>query len=281
MSEKLQKVLANAGIGSRRELEQWIVDGRVRVNGKVATLGDRVEESDKIVVDGKPLPPSVKQPVRRVMVYHKPLGEVCTRSDPEGRPTVFDKLPRLRSGRWIVVGRLDINTSGLLLFTTDGELANKLMHPSTQIEREYSVRVRGDVDEEMLKRLKEGVLLEDGMAKFIDIVVNDDQNSATKQGANQWFTVLVNEGRNREVRRLWESQEVQVSRLKRVRFGSIFLPSFLKQGDKVELSPKEMKNLYLDAGMDVPRIEYSEAQRSIRERKERKMRSRGKNKPAR
>lgn len=170
MSEKLQKVLAAAGYGSRRELEKWIADGRVTVNGKVAKLGDRVSLDDAVSVDGKRAKLPAKDQRIRVLLYNKPEGEVCTRSDPEGRKTVFEHLPRLKDERWIAVGRLDINTTGLLLFTNNGELANKLMHPSSRIDREYLVRVHGAVDDDMLKRLREGVLLEDGMAKFSDIV---------------------------------------------------------------------------------------------------------------
>jgi 23S rRNA pseudouridine2605 synthase len=228
--EKLQKVLAAQGLGSRREMERWIEAGRIKVNGKLATIGDRVTDQDKIVVDGKAL--AVKRTAnrrRRVLAYNKPEGEVSTRSDPEGRPTVFDHLPRLQDDRWIVVGRLDLNTSGLLLFTNDGELANRLMHPSTEIEREYACRILGTVDDDMLQRLQQGVLLEDGMARFTSIKVQGGR------GANRWFSVTIGEGRNREVRRLWESQDVTVSRLKRVRYGNVAIPSLLKTGDWLEL----------------------------------------------
>ena len=207
--EKLQKVLAAQGLGSRRVMERWIEAGRVKVNGKRATLGDRVTRDDKVVVDGKPI--DIAQAAkrrRRVLAYNKPEGEVTTRSDPEGRPTVFDRLPSLHNERWVVVGRLDINTSGLLLFTNDGELANKLMHPSTEVEREYACRILGEVDEAMLRRLQQGVLLDDGMASFASI------REQGGRGANRWYTVTIREGRNREVRRLWESQDVTVSRLK-------------------------------------------------------------------
>lgn len=236
--EKLHKVLARSGVGSRREMERWISAGRVAVNGQVATLGDRISESDTVKVDGEDVNLIFdRQAQRRVLVYNKPVGEICTRHDPEGRPTVFRHLPPLKEGRWIAIGRLDINTSGLLLFTTDGELANALMHPSAQIDREYAVRVLGNVDDGMLERLKKGVLLEDGMARFTDVQFFDGE------GANKWFHCVVMEGRNREVRRLWESQEVQVNRLKRVRFGPIFLPSEVKSGMWKEMPVKEVNSL--------------------------------------
>ncbi|WP_067867763.1 23S rRNA pseudouridine(2605) synthase RluB [Neptuniibacter marinus] len=236
--EKIHKVLARSGIGSRREMERWIKDGRISVNNQVATLGDRIAEGDVVSVDGTIVNLIFdKQAERRVLVYNKPVGEICTRHDPEGRPTVFDHLPPLKEGRWIAIGRLDINTSGLLLFTTDGELANALMHPSAQIDREYAVRVLGSVDDALLKRLTDGVLLEDGMARFTDVQFFDGE------GANKWYHCVVMEGKNREVRRLWESQEVQVSRLKRVRFGPIFLPSDVRAGTWKMMEDKEVKSL--------------------------------------
>ncbi|MDB4837281.1 23S rRNA pseudouridine(2605) synthase RluB [Marinomonas sp.] len=237
MNEKLQKVLARAGQGSRREMETRIREGRVLVNGEIATLGDRVTLDDEITIDGYRIVSTEAGANRRVIIYNKPEGEVCTRKDPEGRPTVFDKLPKLRGERWIAVGRLDINTSGLLLFTTDGELANRLMHPSTQIDREYLVRVMGEVTDESLTTLKKGVNLEDGVAKFTDIV------DGGGEGINRWFYVCVMEGRNREVRRLWESQGVKVNRLKRVRFGPIFLPSKAKVGRWVEMEEADVNSL--------------------------------------
>ncbi|WP_082849778.1 23S rRNA pseudouridine(2605) synthase RluB [Halioglobus sp. HI00S01] len=242
--EKLQKVLARTGIGSRREMERWIESGRVAVNGKPARLGDRVEDRDRITVDGRPLDRASAQETRCIL-YHKPTGEVSSRKDPQGRRTVFERLPKLKAGRWISIGRLDYNTSGLLLFTTDGELANTLMHPSANIEREYMVRVMGEWDEEMLKRLLEGVMLEDGVARFTDI------QDGGGDGINHWFYVVIMEGRNREVRRLWESQGLTVSRLKRVRYGDVFIPSKVKQGQWVELEPKELKSLYRMADMEL------------------------------
>lgn len=240
--EKLQKVLARAGLGSRREMERWIEAGRIAVNGKPAHLGDRVQPRDRVAVDGRALEIAPAQEARCIL-YHKPQGEVCSRSDPEGRRTVFERLPNLKAGRWISIGRLDFNTSGLLLFTTDGELANALMHPSSNIEREYMVRVMGDVKDEMLQRMLEGVMLEDGMARFTDI------QQIGKGGINTWFCVVLMEGRNREVRRLWESQGLTVSRLKRVRYGEVFIPSKVKQGQWVELERPEVKSLYRMASL--------------------------------
>ena len=253
--EKLQKVLARTGLGSRREMERWIEQGRVSVNGKPATLGDRVDDRARISIDGRPLerPPAQQT---RCILYHKPTGEVCSRKDPQGRRTVFERLPKLKSGRWISIGRLDYNTSGLLLFTTDGELANALMHPSANIEREYMVRVMGEVDEATLQRLLDGVMLEDGVARFTDI------QDGGGDGINHWFYVVIMEGRNREVRRLWESQGLTVSRLKRVRYGDVFIPSKVKQGQWVELEPKEIKSLYRMAGLPLKDMQRG----TIRER---------------
>lgn len=226
MSEKLQKILARAGVASRRKAEDWVREGRVEVNGQVATIGCRVTKKDKITVDGELLEwvDQVEEP--RIIAYHKPVGEICTRSDPDGRPTVYDNLPRLPhgEGRWVSVGRLDFNTSGLLLFTNHGELANNLMHPSSGLAREYAVRIFGDVTDEMVRRLCRGVQLDDGFARFEDIV------DSGGKGINHWFHVVLMEGRQRLVRRLWESQGVQVSRLKRVRFGPVFLEARLRQG---------------------------------------------------
>jgi 23S rRNA pseudouridine2605 synthase len=238
MTEKLQKVLGRAGFGSRREMEEWIIKGRVKVNGKVATIGDRITDEDKVVVDGKKMAPQKQgKEARRVLLYNKPENEICTRKDPEGRRTVFDKLPPIKHGRWIVVGRLDFNTSGLLLFTTDGELASKLMHPSSQIEREYAVRVMGDVTPEMVKQMHDGVVVDGHLCCFTDI------QYFAGDGANQWYHIVIMEGRNREVRRLWESQGVKVSRLKRVRFGPIFIPSTVTRGKYQELSKSEINKL--------------------------------------
>ena len=238
MTEKLQKVLARAGFGSRRAIETWIAKGRIKVNGKVAVIGDRVTDDDKIIVDGKKLAPQKKiREDRRVILYNKPENEVSTRSDPEGRRTVFDKLPPLKHGRWVSVGRLDLNTSGLMLFTTDGELANKLMHPSSQIEREYAVRILGDVTPEMVQEMHKGVIIEDHLCRFTDI------QHYGGEGVNQWYHVVLLEGRNREVRKLWESQGVKVSRLKRVRFGPLLIPSSVVKGRFNELGKTEIEKL--------------------------------------
>ena len=241
----MQKVLARLGVGSRRDVEVWIAEGRVNVNGSVASLGQRVDSHDAITVDGHLIRrEEAAESVRRVLIYNKPEGEVCTRDDPEGRPTIFDRLPRLRTGRWINVGRLDINTTGLLLFTTDGELANRLMHPSYEMDREYAVRVRGEVTEEMIERLLNGVMLEDGPAKFSDI-----QQAPGGEGFNHWYHCVVMEGRNREVRRLWESQGLVVSRLKRVRFGPVFLTSELTMGRYREMDQREIDILSEEVGL--------------------------------
>ena len=267
--EKLQKVLARAGMGSRREMERWIEAGRIAINGRIARLGDRVDGKDRITVDGRPLEPLPAEKTRCIL-YHKPTGEVCSRKDPEGRRTVFERLPKLKSGRWISIGRLDFNTSGLLLFTTDGELANALMHPSSNIEREYMVRVMGKVEMDMLHRMVEGVMLEDGMARFTDIT------DAGGEGINHWFYVVIMEGRNREVRRLWESQGLTVSRLKRVRYGEVFIPSKVKQGQWVELTNPEIKGLYRMAGLPQKEVQRTtQKEREVMERQFGKQRGRG------
>ena len=245
--QKLQKVLANLGLGSRRKMERWIEEGRVTVDGSVATLGDRVHAGQALRLDGKPLEVDAAEQVR-VLLYHKPVREVCSRDDPEGRKTVFERLPKLKSGRWISVGRLDFNTSGVLLFTTDGALANALMHPSSAIEREYLVRVMGRVDEPMLERLKESVELDDGPARFSDI------QEGGGDGINRFFYVVLMEGRNREIRRLWESQGTTVSRLKRVRYGEVFLPSKLKKGQWLELPQRDVDVIYQMAGLPTKEV---------------------------
>jgi len=245
---RLQKALAEAGLGSRREIEGWIREGRVRVNGDLARLGDRVQPADRVQVDGKLVSRRSSRQARvRVLAYHKPEGEVVTRRDPEGRPTIFRRLPGIRDGRWIAVGRLDLNTAGLLLVTNHGELANRLMHPSREIEREYAVRIHGEVPPEALERLVHGVELEDGPARFEEIVESGGS------GSNQWFHVLLREGRNREVRRLWEAVGCEVSRLKRVRFGNIILEARPLPGQWRELTDEEVAELMALAGLPGPR----------------------------
>lgn len=244
MSEKLQKVLARAGLGSRRQLEQWIRDGRVSVDGKVAQLGDRVGDQEVVRVDGRTIGRAALQgPQRRVIVYHKPIGEVSTRIDPEKRPTIFQALPKLHHGRWVAVGRLDVNTCGLILLTTDGELANRLMHPSSTVEREYAVRVFGEISPEVLQQLREGVELEDGPARFDSLV------DAGGEGSNHWYHVTLHEGRNREVRRLWEHVGVTVSRLIRVRYGPIPLSRRLRPGRWEDLDENGVQALLQLVGM--------------------------------
>lgn len=273
--ERIQKLLARAGVGSRREVESWIEAGRLQINGEPVMPGQKASVKDRIELDGKPLDIAAgAQVLRRVLIYNKPEGEVTTRRDPEGRPTVFDRLPRLPDHRWIAIGRLDINTTGLVLFTTDGELANRLMHPSRQVDREYAVRVYGEVDESMIKRLSDGVMLEDGTARFSDI------SEAGGKAMNRWFHVTLMEGRNREVRRLWESQGVRVSRLKRVRYGPIFLPSRLVMGKWEELDQKAVDLLSRSvdlASIDIPAKTPTE--QKTHDRKQRKQGAPARRKP--
>ncbi len=236
--QRLQKVLAQAGFGSRREIETWISAGRVTLNGKPASLGDKAGPFDKIKLDGRLLRGIKYAPQQcQVMLYNKPEGQVCTRSDPEGRDTVFQHLPKPRSGRWIMVGRLDLNTSGLLLFTNDGELAKRLMHPSYQVEREYAVRILGVVTDSMIETLISGVQLEDGPARFKSVKFSGGS------GANKWFSIVLTEGRQREVRRLWEAQGLTVSRLIRTRFGAVRLPRNLRLGKTEFLTEKRIQQL--------------------------------------
>jgi 23S rRNA pseudouridine2605 synthase len=245
MSERLQKLLAASGHGSRRQIEQWIRAGRLTVNGHIAELGERADLDADIRLDDRPLRQIDRAvAVREVLIYHKPVSEVTTRSDPEGRPTVFERLPSPRAGRWIVIGRLDVNTTGLLLFTTDGALAHRLMHPSSEVEREYLVRVRGTPTASHLMRLREGVVLEDGPARFISIEPSRDpkvDTTASPEGASShsWFRVVLSEGRNREVRRLWQALGFEVSRLMRIRFAAVELPRDLKAGQWRRMSAAE------------------------------------------
>jgi 23S rRNA pseudouridine2605 synthase len=242
MTERLQKLLAGAGHGSRRGIEEWIRAGRVTINDRVAALGDRASSADRICLDGQPLDLGGSRESVEVLLYNKPVGEVTTRSDPEGRPTVFDHLPAPASGRWIVVGRLDVNTSGLLLFTNDGELAHRLMHPSSEIERVYRVRLRGSPPADVLERLRNGVELEDGRANF------DAIEAESTEGSHAWFRVSLHEGRNREVRRLFEHEGFEVSKLSRQRYGNVELPPDLRGGAFKSLSPEVIAQLAQLAG---------------------------------
>lgn len=262
-AERLQKLLSAAGLGSRREIEGWIRDGRVIVNNQPAQLGDKATPADHIKVDGRPVRLDVETDTRRVIAYHKTDGEITTRSDPEGRPTVFDNLPRLRRARWISIGRLDVNTSGLLLFTTDGELAHRVMHPSTELTRRYAVRVLGEVEDEVLAQLRKGVQLEDGLAQAASV------QAAGGSGANRWYHLTLREGRNREVRRMWESQGLTVSRLIRIGYGPIELGRNLPRGKWRELTDGEMKALYVSAGLRPPKRVSSEPGRKRSPRKRR------------
>lgn len=249
MAERVQKVLARLGYGSRREIESWMRAGRVGVNRIPVQPGASVAQGDAISIDGRHVfTYGADETVCRVLMYHKPEGEVCTRADPEGRPTIFDRLPRIKNARWVGVGRLDFNTAGLILLVTSGELANRLMHPATGIEREYLVRVLGEVGPDVLARLREGVLLEDGKAAFDQI-----HEVGGGEGVNRWFRVVLREGRNREVRRLWESQGVKVSRLKRTRFGPVSLPRHVRRGHYEELDDKSVAELLRMVGMAAER----------------------------
>ncbi|NVK23243.1 MAG: pseudouridine synthase [Kangiellaceae bacterium] len=246
MSEKLQKILANAGLGSRREIEKWIDAGRVSVNGTIAKLGERATNNDTIRVDGRVIEiKSSDEIYTRILAYNKPIGEICSLKDPEGRPTVFDNLPKTKFGRWVSIGRLDINTTGLLLFTNNGELAHRLMHPSYQVERKYAVRVHGEVTPEMLKSIKDGVLIDGEFCQFNFV------QSKGGEGANHWYEVGLSEGKNREVRKLWESQGVEVSRLMRIEYGPVSLPQGLSRGRWQDLDEKMILDVAKLVKLDV------------------------------
>jgi 23S rRNA pseudouridine2605 synthase len=242
--ERIQKFLANLGAGSRRQIDALLQEGRISVNGKVAKPGDQIDGREKIAIDGKLVRMQRHAARPKILMYHKPVGVVCTRSDPEGRETVYQSLPGLNQGRWVSIGRLDINTSGLLLFTNDGALANRLMHPSYEVEREYAVRVHGAVDADMLKQLQEGIELDDGPAHFDNIL--DSGGS----GSNHWYHVVLKEGRNREVRRLWEAVGVEVSRLVRVRYDQFNLPKWLKPGKSRFLDEDVVVRVYQRLGLE-------------------------------
>ena len=238
MKIRIHKILADHGIGSRRGIESLIRQKKVLVNGQLAIIGQLVSEKDTFEIEGRSIKLLKKDPTaRRVLMYNKRVGEISSRNDPDHKKTIFDSLPKLRSGRWVSVGRLDINTSGLILFSNDGSFANNLMHPSSNIEREYVARVHGHVSEKIVNNLIKGVKLEDGFAKFSDV------QSGRKGKTNQWFAMVIMEGRSREVRRLWESQGLEISRLKRVRYGNLFLPATLKQGAFKELTKSEISAL--------------------------------------
>lgn len=238
MKIRIHKILADHGIGSRRGIESLIRQKKVLVNGQLAIIGQLVSEKDTFEIEGRSIKLLKKDPTkRRVLMYNKKVGEISSRNDPDHKKTIFDSLPKLRSGRWVSVGRLDINTSGLILFSNDGSFANNLMHPSSNIEREYVARVHGHVSEKIVNNLIKGVKLEDGFAKFSDV------QGGRKGNTNQWFAMVIMEGRSREVRRLWESQGLEISRLKRVRYGNLFLPATLKQGAFKELTKSEISAL--------------------------------------
>lgn len=248
MTDKLQKLLAHAGYGSRREIEVWISDGRISVNGRRAKLGDRASASDRVLVDGKLAHLSAQQDeVIKALIYHKPEGEICSRKDPKGRPTIFDNLPSIPNGRWVSVGRLDINTSGLILLTNNGELANKLMHPSTGLEREYLVRIRGAANADTIEKLTRiGVDIDGKPAKFDRV----QQADMADEGTNHWYRVVIKEGRYREVRRMWDAVGHTVSRLKRIRYGTVKLTRDIKRGQNSKIAPKQLEKLVTSVGLE-------------------------------
>jgi 23S rRNA pseudouridine2605 synthase len=245
-TQRLHKLLALAGLGSRRDMEEMIASGRVTVNGQVAVVGQGVTEHDVVRVDSRPLRLSFEAELPQVLIYHKPEGEIVSQDDPEGRASVFDKLPKIKHGKWIAIGRLDMNTGGLLIFTTSGELANRFMHPRYEVEREYAVRIFGELTEGQMTQLKEGIELDDGPANFDSITPQGGE------GANHWYQVILREGRNREVRRLFEAFQLPVSRLMRVRFGPVNLPPRVKRGQMLKLEQKEVVGLLEWAGLPVP-----------------------------
>lgn len=272
MDEKLQKFLANRGYGSRRQIEQWISDGRVRLNNSVAKIGDRVSINDSIFLDNKKVR-SRELVETHIIVYNKPEGLVSTTKDTRGRPLVFDNLPPLKRGKWISVGRLDINTSGLMLFTTNGELANRLMHPKYSIDRKYLVRVYGKVEKKNIEALKKGILIGDEYSRFKSI---EFKNEVLKDQVrlNNWFQVTLGSGKNREVRSLWESQGFEVSRLKRISYGPVILPSFVRPGNYTYLSEKEVAQLANLVNLNIALCNDLTLQKKS-QRNERRLRSKG------
>ena len=272
MDEKLQKFLANRGYGSRRQVEQWISDGRVRLNNSVAKIGDRVSINDSIFLDNKKVR-SRELVETHIIVYNKPEGLVSTTKDTRGRPLVFDNLPPLKRGKWISVGRLDINTSGLMLFTTNGELANRLMHPKYSIDRKYLVRVYGKVEKKNIEALKKGILIGDEYSRFKSI---EFKNEVLKDQVrlNNWFQVTLGSGKNREVRSLWESQGFEVSRLKRISYGPVILPSFVRPGNYTYLSEKEVVQLANLVNLNIALRNDLTLQKKS-QRNERRLRSKG------
>lgn len=265
MSERLHKMLAQAGVGSRREMEEMIRAGKVTVNGQVAEIGAQVEEGDVVKVSGRIVrfQPAAKLP--RILLYHKPEGEIVSRDDPEKRESVFDVLPQIRGGKWIAVGRLDFNTGGLLIFTTSGELANHLMHPRFEVEREYAIRVRGELTPDQLQQLKQGVEMDDGPASFVSLV---DEGG---EGSNHWYRGVLKEGRNREVRRMFETMGLTVSRLIRVRFGMLTLPPRVKRGRWLELEPEQVVEVLKWAGVTLPEMQSTpRAKPVVRDKAEQK-----------
>ena len=246
-TQRLHKLLALAGLGSRREMESLIESGRVTINGQAASVGAAVSEYDIVRIDSRPIRLPFEPELPKVLIYHKPEGEIVSQDDPEGRASVFDKLPRVRGAKWIAIGRLDMNTSGLLIFTTSGELANRFMHPRYEVEREYAVRIFGELTEGQMLQLTQGIELEDGPANF-DVIYPQGG-----EGSNHWYQVILREGRNREVRRLFEAFQLPVSRLMRVRFGPVNLPPRLKRGMMLELSQKEVIGLLEWAGLETPK----------------------------